>query len=667
MLEHARFVVSLLVVVAFIVPSTAVAASGVSPGEVGAATLLAVGEDGASRLPMVHASIELDVAGVMLHGTVEQTFHNDTGEVVEAVYLFPLPDAAAVHEMEMRIGGRRIVAEVREKERARRAYETARDEGRKAALVEGARPHLFRVSVASLGPGESVEVMLRFAQEIRFADGRYRLAMPLTVTPRHDPSGGRAAHATRDEDAARGPTRPASDPRVPHARVVVRLTPGLPITAPRSSSHRIARRWEGETLVVEPATDRVVCDRDFLLEWAPRDDDAFRATLLHESRGGESFGLLLLTPPLGGTSRDVGLATETVYVVDRSGSMDGPSIEIARAALASALERARPGDAFDVVAFDERVETFAPNLVEATPDTVDETVAWVRSLDARGGTDIPRALDAAFEILARSDTSRVRRVVLLTDGGVANEREVFARVRAALGDARLHVLGIGSAPNRWLMRRAAEEGRGVTAFLTDPEEGRDAARRFFERIDRPVVTIESIETPGTRAIDVLPSRLPDLHAGTPLVASLRFADGRIPERVVVRGRGADGPVAIEAPLRVAPSSTRGVALRWARARVAELVDSVHEGAAEDDVRRRVVALAERFGLATRYTSLVAVEEFPSVDGPSRRREIARALPAGHGVLPATGTLDPLARLVGLLLIAAGALALAVVRSGALGR
>ncbi len=640
----------ILAVLASLYPSGARASGAGEPSPLpapGAGELYRRTTAGFAPLPVLDLAVHLDVTGLMVHGTVVQIFQNTTGEVIEALYAFPLPEAAAVHHMEMAIGTRRIVSVIRERHEARRTYEAARAEGRKTALVEQERPNLFTTSVAGINPGESVIVTLEFVQEAEYQDGEFGLSFPLTYTPRFDPGPGLGGTPGLREG---GRLRV-----VPRAALGVRLDAGFELESAGSPSHELERRWDGGALVLETPAAGIAADRDVLLRWRPRLGEAPASALFTETREGESYHLVMVLPPA--PEVDAGLASETIFVVDVSGSMDGPSIAQAREALLSALGRLRPDDSFNIVAFNDGLRPFQERLVPAREEELAAARHWIRGLRAGGGTRIHPALQAGLQMLQGGRTWTGQRIILLTDGAVANEAELIQAILPRLGGVRLHTLGIGHAPNRFLMRKMAAVGRGLCAFISGAGDAGRPMEEFLERLSRPGLAEIDLRWEGSGQASVFPQRLPDLHAGEPLWISLRTAG---PGQVTLTGQRADGPWRVELPLGESAPRDAGVALRWARAQVEALMDSLLEGAGEDDVRRQVTGLGIDFHLVTRYTSLVAVERFPSAAGEARTARLAGALPAGSpmGVLPRGGTQDTLLLICGCALLLSGALLLA---------
>lgn len=605
--------------------------SAVDPDRATSGDLFWLSESGAVALPMTDTDVALRISGVVVEGRLTQQFVNSTGQTIEALYVFPLPDDAVVYAMEMRIGERRIVAEIREREQARREYDQARADGRKAALVDQHRPNVFRTACANILPGEAIRIELRFVQKAARVDDEYRLRFPLSIAPRYRPPG--------SDEPARGNVR-----RGPSAHLVVDVERGIEFERIDSPSHRMSRHTNSKSVRLEPAAGSIETDRDFLLSWKPASSALPQVVSFVETRDGERYALILLQPPAANSSAGAGLPTETLFVIDVSGSMQGTSIEQARQALARALERLGPKDRFNILAFNDECASYSAGFESASAEAVATAKLWIAGLTAGGGTAIYPALDRALLLVGDGSAAYASRIVFLTDGAVANEQEVLRATATRLGDTRLHTIGIGPAPNAYLMRKMAWHGHGLCEFIANVEQANNRIDGFFDRLDRPVWTDLELSWEGVRADRVSPARLPDLHLGEPLVLSARL-DGGSGGNLTVGGWTVDGWAEASVEFDHQDVGNPAIALTWARAQVEDLMDSLNEGADPAAVRAQVVELALAFHLVTAYTSLVAVETFVGE---------ARALPQ-------TGTLDPLKRRLALLLIVAGLLGLAGLR------
>ena len=182
----AGLVISLALALAIFIVSTHAEAAESIPGQ-GTLMLKSAAGEAPVAAPLLFTDVDIAVSGMSARATVTQRFANPTSEWQEGVYVFPLPEKAAVDHLEMKIGQRRIEGQIKERGEARAAYEQAKTEGRKATLVEQERPNVFTTSVAHIGPGEEITVTIEYQETLRYDSGAFRLRFPLVVAPRYVP------------------------------------------------------------------------------------------------------------------------------------------------------------------------------------------------------------------------------------------------------------------------------------------------------------------------------------------------------------------------------------------------------------------------------------------------------------------------------------------------
>ena len=669
-------VVGLLLTAASVALPATAPAGGAAPEKVTSGRFLmrrTTGEPWAEA-PTLATEVSFRVAGVVARASVRQRFRNATDGWVEGVYVFPLPETAAVDHLLMRAGERTIEGQIREREQAKAEYQRAREDGRRTSLVEQERPNIFTTSVANLGPGEEIVVEIEFQQTLAFDEGEVRLRFPLVVGPRYVPGqeiveGIRGLGWSPDTNAVPDASRvtppvlpPGEAPRNPVA-IEVDLDAGFPVQSLRSRYHAVVTEEKGEGRYRVRLRDELVpADRDFELAWTARPGTMPRGALFREERGGATYALVTLFPPAGDSVEAARLPREVVFVIDTSGSMQGFSIQQARAALVLAIERLRPADRFNVIQFNNVTEALWEGVRPATAENRRAARGWVERLDADGGTEMASALQAA--LVGSDDPSLVRQVVFLTDGSVGNEDQLFGIIRERLGDSRLFTVGIGSAPNGHFMTRAAEFGHGTFTYVGDVREVEEKMGRLFAILESPVLTGIEVAWPAGAAVEAWPARVPDLYLGEPVVVSARIQGDA--DQVAVSGRR--GAETWTAAMGMAGSRRGpGASVLWARRKIEALLDSVHEGADPEEVRKSVIALGLEHHLVTKHTSLVAVDVTPSRPGDAAL--YAGALPTNlphgwsyegvFGELPQTATAAPLDAFLALLaLLAAATLLLA---------
>jgi Ca-activated chloride channel family protein len=592
-----------------------------SPYEMQAGSLLLQMESGYTVATRVNIDVDIRVSGPVARTTVSQTFRNDGAGWVEAIYVFPLPDAATVDRLRMRIGDRFVEGEIREKEQAKAEYERARQEGKRASLVEQHRQNLFATSLANLGPGESVDIEIEYLETISYDDGQFSLRFPLTLTPRFIPGtprpdrqgSGWAADTNRVPDASLI-TPPVVTTSADHKVTMhAAIDAGVPLEIIASRYHPItvtATDTAAGRYDVTLSETSVPMDHDLELVWRPAPSAMPRATLFTETGEGDSHYLLMVLPPddmeLDQAAANDAMRRELVFVIDTSGSMHGTSIEQAKQALLLALDGLTAADLFNVIQFNSVVETLFPQSVAATGPNIRVAREYILNLEANGGTEMRPALQRALRGGA-SDT-RLRQIIFITDGSVGNEEELFALVDAALGDTRLFTVGIGSAPNSLFMRKAAETGRGAYTFISALHEVKEKMSRLIRKIEQPRVTDIEVAWPGEAL--AYPAIVPDLYAGEPILQTVRLAGmPRSGDLVRITGTSAMGEWGVDLPI-AAEQANEGVAAVWARARIEHLLDRERQGDDAEQVRAAIIDTALGYRLVSRETSLVAVDKTP---------------------------------------------------------
>lgn len=621
--------------------------------ETGFGTIKATARDGQSfELVALASDVHYQIGGLVAEASIHQRFTNSSSEWVEAQYLLPLPQGAAVHDMSLRIGERVIVGEIREKAQARREYVEAAASGKHAALVEADRANLFRTAVANVGPGETIEVEVRWWQQISYRDDRFSLTLPLTYTPRYV---AKVGTQDSDDEAAPGPSRLSAtqddlhSADAPRVEVSVDLDPGLALSGVESSTHRLKVTRSGTRYLITLREGSVPADRDFVLEWAPVLGAAPASAMLTETVDGDTYAMVMMLP---NSELAHPLPRELILVIDTSGSMEGESISQARAAIDLALSSLRPADRFNVIQFNSVTEALFADAMAATPVDVALAREWVAGLRANGGTEMVEALRTALR--GTPPAGYVRQVVFATDGSVDDAGALYQLIDHDLGQSRLFPIGIGSAPNAQFIERAATSGRGSSIVIRGPGDVGERMRELFGKLDRPALRDLSLSWPGIA--DSYPQRLPDLYAGEPLIIVAKLSNLR--GTLEARAANSETTWAKSLPLDRA-ANVSGIARLWAQRKIESLEQSIDRGAKSDEVREQVLQLAIAHHLVSAYTSLIAVEQKTArdLDDDLVSKRIANGAPVGSLAYASTATSAPLKMLIGLtLLLIAGLLA-----------
>ncbi len=568
------------------------------------------GEGKAVAAVQLGSDMDVTVSGSVARVRVTQVFRNTSADWMEATYLYPLPADAAVDSLKMVVGQKVIIGHIKKRQEARDIYEAAKEEGKKAGLVEQQRPNMFTNSVANIGPGETVMIVIEYQMPLRQKDGVFALRMPLVVGPRYVPP-----HSLTDkaasEDAAKVTAAPVLDPKkhpkINPVSITVNLNPGFVPANVASAYHKVNVSGHGTKRVVKLLEKNVPADKDFELSWRSASADPVVA-LYREEVDGKGYIMASITPPVSDVKAPVP-PRDMIFVIDNSGSMSGTSMDEAKASLLNALATLRPQDQFNVIRFDDTMTQLFETNVAATPEMITKAQEYTKSLEASGGTEMLPALKAALaSASSRKDGKAVRQIIFLTDGSISNEKEMIEAIAGDKGASHVFMVGIGSAPNNYLMSRMSSMGRGSYTNIGSAEEVTVKMTSLIDILSRPSVQDLSVKVNGN-SFDLTPQMLPDLYAGEPLLL-LGQAD-KVEGSITVSGRIGTRMWTQTVDLKKSIASP-SIAKLWARRRIDDIEADRALGKIEGDAADLAVTdIGLKFSLVTSQTSLVAVDETPS--------------------------------------------------------
>ncbi|MFQ5701669.1 MAG: VIT domain-containing protein, partial [Acidobacteriota bacterium] len=486
-------------------------------------------------MPLRHTEVRAEVSAFVARVSVVQTFENPFDSPIEAIYLFPLPERAAVDDFMIEVGDRRIQGRIHRREEATRIYERARSAGRRAALLHQERPNIFTQSVANIMPGDIVRVHIRYVDKLIYEDGRYRFLFPMVVGPRFFPASAKDSPlqpvSSGDSGAPSGGIfLPPSQPQgiVPDANRInppvlrpgfrtghdidlrVHLDAGVPIHAMASNSHEIeVVQTDPTRAVISLASHDTIPNKDFMLAWDVAADEPEVGILAH--RVGDDGFFTLLIQPKAAIDEEEAAPKEIIFVLDESGSMSGLPIEMSKRFMRLALESMGPRDRFNIVRFAGAARVLSPAPLDNTDRNIRRALAAVERMTGSGGTMMLEGFRAA--LAQPRDPSLLRIVFFLTDGYIGNESQILDVVQDARGDARIFTLGIGSSVNHHLLREMADLGHGAYAYIRPDGNEKEAVERFVRWVTKPYLTDLEIDWGTLRVEDIQPARLPDLYSG----------------------------------------------------------------------------------------------------------------------------------------------------------
>lgn len=607
----------------------------------------------AGNLPMVALSVRARIVGLSAELTLEQSFYNAHHEPLEATYIFPLPDRAAVSRFVMDVAGRKVEGVLKERGEARAEFDQAIKTGFRAAIAEEERPGVFTMRAGNLLPGEVAQVTLEMVMPLVFEDDEATFRFPLVVAPRYVPGaalGGPQAGSGVAADTTAVPDASRISPPVllPGCTSPVRLAmsvevdaAGLPLEHISSSLH--AAYTHGTLSAESPFTVALYpgerLDRDFILRLRFRSLETATAAVLSRGAGDNGCFAVTLMPPTH-------LATlaqprDVIFLLDQSGSMGGWKMVAARRAVARMVDTLTHRDRFNVYAFDDRVTTphafGSQALVDATDRNRYAAIEFLAKIEARGGTELMQPLTRSTTSLRQMAEGRPGRdavVVLVTDGQVGNEDQILEQLASRGHGVRIFSVGIDRAVNEGFLRRLAMSSGGALELVEGEARLDDAMDRIHRKLGTPLLRDLQVSGEGLTLHheSFTPERVAALFAGTPLELFGRFtASGDLARAaIVVRGTDAVGRP-FEQRLTPRLTSAASVEKLWARGRVRALEDKYAAGTGDmGRLERELIAVSLGHGVLCRFTSFVAVDRAEVVNAGGNQRHVTQAVEAASG-------------------------------------
>lgn len=541
-------------------------------------------------LPVESITFETTIEGQVATTHVTQVFRNETRQVLEGTYFFPLPDDASISEFAIWDGDRRLAGEVRPRDEARRIYEDIVRRVRDPGLLEYAGPNLFQARIFPIPAHGTKKLELTYTQVLRAENGTVGYRYPL------------------------GTGRNAAPVERLSGRVSLRSQGGLRTIY--SPSHTVdVRRDGGDRARVSFEHDARRERRDFQLFYAPGREDVAMSLFTYREPGKDGYFLLLLSPNDEASRREYP-AKDVVFVLDVSGSMDeAGKMEKARRALVFGVRGLRPADRFNIIAFSGDTRLMESGLIAADEAGRRRGVEFVEGLAARGGTNIDDALQEAMGQFPREGT-RPRLLVFLTDGLPTVGEQNVERILRNVGDRRLDGMrlfsfGVGYDVNTRLLDRVAAENGGTADYVAPEEDLEVKVSGFFDKVNHPVLTNLDVDLGEVRTDQLYPRELPDLFKGSQLALVGRYRNDRELRDVTIRLSGNASPrhtytyPGVRFPLR--DERHDFVPRLWATRRVGWLMEQIRSHGENRELVQEVTDLGTRFGIVTPYTSFLALE------------------------------------------------------------
>lgn len=543
--------------------------------------------------------VKVDIVDQVAKTYITQTFSNDTDSNLAGTYLFPLPEDTTFSSFSLHIDGKPVEGKILEANAARTEYEQIVRSMVDPGLLEFADYKTVRARIFPIPAHGTKKVELEYTQVLKAENGMLKYRFPLKAEGEAEP--------------------------VDKIKMNVKLAGKQPLRTIWSPTHTVTSNRKGDTeATVSLAQENVVPDKDFLLYYSISDKDVAANLLTHRKSDEDGYFLMTLSPPL--TAKGP-IAKDIVVVSDTSGSMQGDKMEQNKKALKYIVDALAPEDRFSLVQFNTDADAFSTKLLDASAENKKAADKFIDELDARGGTNISDAISLGTTILGE-DSTRPAYLVLITDGEPTVGETIVDKLLKGVKpkrDIRIFDFGVGYDVNTRLLNQLASEHHGTAQYVEPSESLEVALSNFYQKIKSPVLSDVKIAYDGIQVKDVYPKEVKDIFAGQQVLLIGRYkGDGKASLKLSGRINGESKDYAFPMDFAKEDTSHSYLPRIWAMRRIGYLTDVAHANDESKEVVDEIIALSQKFGIISAYTSYLVTDPSES-HGSAMRPNVSGAV------------------------------------------
>jgi Ca-activated chloride channel family protein len=597
----------------------------------------------------LNTKVSMQITGIVNRVRVEQTFKNPDDYWTEGIYLFPLPDDAAVDHMDMKIGDTIITGEIKKKEEAKKVYETAKAEGKKTTLIEQQRPNLFTANVANIPPKGEITVIIEYQQKVQLDSNNFSVTFPMVAAQRYLPLDENNNLQNKSDINLIQTVEDKNNPIDRPVDFSINLKAGFEIDKIESAYHEIDIDKKDDNYFIK-LLKTTQANKEFSLSWQAKKTQEVQMKLYTQKAANREFGLLMVTPEndIYKYKEDYKPKRELIFVIDSSGSMSGTSIIQAKKALGLAINRLGDNDRFNIIDYDNNFQYLFPTAKNVTKSTLQEAGRFISNIKADGGTQALEPIKFALNSKNENSKEYLRQIIFITDGLISNEEAIFKEVKNDNGDSKLFTISIGSAPNTFFMKKVATFGKGTFTHIGKESEVSEKMDILFKKIENPSLT--------NIKIDGVDLKISDLYFGESVFYS--FEAKSIPETIKISAQTANGKYekTIKSDIQ---EKNSGLDILWARNSIEELTNlyyTTYDTNKKEQLKELITNIGLTHHIVTNFTSLVAVDKTPVREKEKilKTKNVETKIPDGWKLydaqVPQTATNSMLYLTIGLIFI-----------------
>lgn len=570
-------------------------------------------------IPQIETDVTIDIQGMVSSTIMDQIYINNSDKPIEAMYVFPLNHHAAIHDMYFIIDNRIVKSKIEEKKEAKKQYNQAKQEGKRASLLKQERPNMFTQSIANIMPNDTIMVRIKYVEELKYENQEFELRLPLAITPRYTMGGveskfdikdGTIKKTSTSVEKAKDIQPPFTPPSIEASKGVsinINLDGGIPVENVSSSHQIIEKKISPNKRQIKLKNGRITPDQDFTLKYRIGSKDEAQVTTFISEQDGEDYYMIMAIPPDPKKNKEY-IPKEMTFVLDVSGSMNGNNIKYAKLSLLESLDKLSPKDYFNIIAFDDKTYQYQYNPIPATEENVLDGMDFINNIKGGGGTNALPALAWALDEHHNPDFMKM--IIFISDGGLGYENEVFKLINNSQSDARIFSINIGYAPNNFLLEKVAEMTRGTYIYIKNNRDIVDKIAKLTNKINSPIISDIQIKLDNTA--DAYPNPISDLYHKEPIV--IFGKSDNLKNKITLTGKTSKGNYKKTFKIKKRKIKEHAsIPTLWARKKIESLMNhyrlkSNKVNKTKDDLKNEIIEISKKYNVLSKFTSFIAVED-----------------------------------------------------------
>ena len=535
------------------------------------------------ELALKKVKITGDVIGKFGTFEIEQVYKNNTKDVLEVGYTFPIVETATVVGFEINVGDRVLKGKCKEKGEAKKEYQRNIVKGNSAYMMEQETDNIFKISVGKIDRDEEVKIKIQYVDKFEITDNTIQVLMPTLVTPRYK--------SKITSKLVYGKVDYTIDFNININKTINRKSISC-------SSHKI-------NVIDEDKRERVEVlnydlSKDFKLNIELKNELSSNA-ITSKTRDGKDMIYLSFMPEILDSYEDS--EKEYLFIIDVSGSMMGEKLDETKRAVIECLKQLDIGDKFNIIPFESEFEAMNIKSIEYNEENMRKAVKYINNLEPLGGTEI---LDSIKFALYEKNTDKI--VLLFTDGQVGNEEEIIKFVEDNVNRSRIFPFGIDTNVNSSFIKQLAKAGNGKAELIQPKEKIDDKIIRTFARIQTPLLEEIRIDYGNNKVLDEIREEkcLFNYEFFNVFAKIEKLEDdiqlkGKILDKQYIWKINKDNIYNTEVDLEV-------LFAKQEMERLEEYIRNTYEDDKIENYKKMIIELSEKYNINSKYTSFITVYE-----------------------------------------------------------